>query len=67
MRVRQQALGHRHRQVGDSAALDEGADVGVRLRVRRALAEDDERPLGALQQREGALHGLGCGDSYNFV
>ena len=55
VRVGQQALGHRHRQVGDAGLLDQRADVGIGLRVRRALAEDDERLLRALEQIERAL------------
>ena len=48
MRVGQQALGHRHRQVGDAGLLDQRADVGVGLRIGGALAEQDQRALGAL-------------------
>ena len=55
MRVGQQALGHAHRQEGNAALLDERADRIVGLRVGRALAEDDQRPLGALQHVERAL------------
>ena len=66
VRVGQQALGHRHRQVRDAGLLDERADVGVALRVGRALAEHDERLLRALQQVERALDRVrrresGCG------
>ncbi len=54
VRVGQQALGHRHRQVGDAGLLHQRADVRIGLRVRRALAENDERTLGALEQIERA-------------
>jgi hypothetical protein len=60
VRVGQQALGHRHRQVGNAGLLDQGADLGVGAR-RRALAEDDERALGALQHVERALDRVGRG------
>ena len=60
--VGQEALGHRHRQVGDAGLLDQGADLGVGARVRRAFAEDDERPLGALQHVERALDRVGRRD-----
>jgi hypothetical protein len=56
--VGQQAFGHRHRQERDAGFFDEGANVGVGLRIRRALAEDDERPLGFGQQVKGALDRL---------
>ena len=55
MRVGQQALGHAHRQERNAALLDERADRVVGLRVGRALAEDDQRPLGALEHIERAL------------
>ena len=58
MRVGQQALGHRHRQVRDAGLFHQRADVRIGLRVRRALAENDERTLGALEQIERALHGV---------
>src|SRR5262245_193446 len=38
VRVGQQALGHRHRQVRDAALFDQCLDVCIGLRVRRALA-----------------------------
>ena len=41
---------------GMPGLLDERADVGVALRVCRALAEDDQRLLGTLQKIERALH-----------
>ena len=56
VRVGQQALRHRHRQVGDAGPFDQRTDVGVGLRIRRALAEDDQRLLRALEQVERALH-----------
>ena len=62
VRVGQQALGHRHRQVRDAGLLDQRADVGVGLRVGRALAEDDQRLLRALEQIERALHRVGRRD-----
>ena len=42
--------------------LDQRADVGVGTRVGRALAEQDQRLLRALQQVERALHRVGRGD-----
>src|SRR5689334_25447544 len=42
-----------------SGALDERADVGVRLSVRSAFAEQDERALRRLEQIDGALDGFG--------
>ena len=55
MRVGQQALGHAHRQERNAALLDQRADRVVGLRVGGALAEDDQRTLGALQHVERAL------------
>ena len=55
MRVGQQALGHAHRQERHAALLDQRADRVVGLRIGRALAEDDQRPLGALEHIERAL------------
>src|ERR1700680_1992018 len=49
VRVGQQALGHRHRQIGDAGLFHQRANVRIGLRVRRALAENDERTLGALE------------------
>jgi hypothetical protein len=60
--VGKQALGHRHGQVGDPGLLDQRPDIRIGLRIGRALAEDDERLLRALQQVQGALHGLGRGN-----
>src|SRR5581483_7211194 len=62
MRVGQQALGHAHRQERHARLLDEALDRLVGLRVGRALAEDDQRLPGALQDVERALHGGGRGD-----
>ena len=42
---------------GDAALLDERADRIIGLRVGRALAQDDQRTLGALEHVEGALDG----------
>ena len=62
MRVGQQALAHAHRQERNAALLDERADRIVGLRVGRALAENDERALGALEHVERALDGIGRRD-----
>ena len=62
MRVGKQALGHAHRQEGNAARFDQRADVVVGLRVGRALAENDQRPLCALQDVERALDGGRSGD-----
>jgi hypothetical protein len=59
MRVGEQALAHAHRQEWNAARLHQRADGVVGLRVGRALAEDDERPLGALQHAERPLDGVG--------
>ena len=45
VRVGQQALGHRHGQVRDAGLFHQRANVRVGLRVRRALAENDQRTL----------------------
>ena len=58
MGIGQQALAHAHRQEGNAGLLDQVADRVVRLRVGRALAEDDQRPLGALKHVERALDRL---------
>ena len=55
MRVGKEPLAHAHRQERDAALLDERADIVVGLRVGRALAEDDQRTLGALEHVERAL------------
>ena len=49
MRIGQQTLGHAHWQERSAALFDEGLDLLVGLRVGRALAEDDQRLLGAFQ------------------
>ena len=59
VRVGQEAFRHAHRQERSAALLDEGADRIVRLGIGRALAEDDERALRALEHLEGALDGGG--------
>jgi hypothetical protein len=59
--VGQQPLGHRHRQEGNAGLLDKRTDVGVGLRVGRALAEDDERRLRGRRQIERTLDRFGCG------
>ena len=61
MGVGQQALGHAHRQERHAALLDEAADRVVGLGVGRALAEDDQRALGALEHIERALDRGRCG------
>ena len=55
MRVGQQALGHAHRQERNAALFDESPDQIVGLRVGRAFAEDDQRPLGVSEHVECAL------------
>lgn len=62
MRIRQQALGHAHRQERNAALLDQGADRVIVLRVRGALAEDNERALGALKDIERTLDGCRSGE-----
>ena len=59
--VGQQALGHRHRHVGHAGGLDELADLLVGLRVGGALAEHDQRALGAGQQLDGRVDRLDLG------
>ncbi|SPA43029.1 protein of unknown function [Cupriavidus taiwanensis] len=61
MRIGQQALGHRHRQVRDAGLLDQLAQVRLGACIRRALAEQDQRALGGLQQRNGAVDRIRCG------
>ncbi len=56
--VGEQALGHPHREVRQARGFDERADLDVRLRVRGALAEHDERPRGVGEQRQRPIHGL---------
>ena len=62
MGVGQQALGHAHRQERHAALLDQRLDRVVGLGVGGALAEDDQRPLGALQHVERALDRGGRGN-----
>ena len=57
MRVGQQALAHAHRQERNAALLDQSADIVIGLRIGRALAEDDQRALGALEDIERTLDG----------
>ena len=57
MRVGQEALGHAHRQEGNAALFDQGADRVVGLRIGRAFAENDQRTLGALEDIKRALDG----------
>ena len=57
MRVRQNALGHRHRQERNAGLLNQLTDLVVDLRVGRALAQDDQGTLGALENVERALDG----------
>ena len=59
MRVGQQALGHAHRQEWRAALFNKTADRCIGLRISRALAEDDERALGAFEYVECALDRLG--------
>ena len=62
VRVGQQPLCHGHREIGDARPFHQRADIGIGLRIRRALAEDDERTLGALEQIQRALHGVRRGN-----
>ena len=62
MRVGQQALGHAHRQERNAALLNQRADLVIGLRIGGALAENDQRTLGALQHVERALDRSGGGD-----
>ena len=62
MCVRQQALGHAHRQERNSAVLDQCADFRVGLRISSPLAEDDQRALGAPEHIERALDRGGRGN-----
>ena len=61
MEIGQQAFGHAHRQKRDTALFDEGTDGVVGLGVGGALAEDDQRTLGALEHVERAVDGRGRG------
>ena len=62
MRVGQQAFAHAHRQERHTALLDEDADLIVGLRVGCALAENDQRALGALENVKRALDRVGRRD-----
>jgi hypothetical protein len=62
MKIGQQALGHAHGQERRAALFDEVLDGLVGLGIGRALAENNERALGALQDIERALDGGGSGD-----
>ena len=62
MRVGEEALAHAHGQERDAAFLHQRADRVIGLRVGCALAEDDERTLGGLENVECALDGVGRGD-----
>ncbi|SPC23583.1 hypothetical protein CO2235_MP70243 [Cupriavidus oxalaticus] len=55
VRIGQQALGHRHRQVRNARLLDQRADIRFGACVRSTLAYQDQRALGALQQRDGTV------------
>ena len=55
MGVRQQALGHGHRQVGNARFFNQRTNVGVGLGVSGPLAQQNERALGAFEQIKGAL------------
>jgi hypothetical protein len=57
MGVRQQAFGHAHRQERNATLLDQGADIVIGLRIGGALAEDDQRALGAYQHIERPVDG----------
>ncbi|OIQ71773.1 hypothetical protein GALL_466080 [mine drainage metagenome] len=62
MQVRQKSLGHAHRQERNATPLDQRADVVVGLRIGRALAENDQGTLCALQNIQRALDRGGGGD-----
>ena len=61
MVVRQQTLGHGHRQVRHARGLYQRANVGICLGIGSALTEQNEWALGILEQRESALDRLGRG------
>ncbi|MNK97059.1 hypothetical protein D3C87_1173740 [compost metagenome] len=58
--IGQQALGHRHRQVRNASLLDQRADIRIGASVRGTLAQQDQRALGALQQRDGTVDRVRC-------
>src|SRR5215472_14566863 len=62
MGVRQQALGHAHRQERNAGFFDERADLIVGLGIGGALAENDQWTLGVFEYVERALDGRGCRD-----
>jgi hypothetical protein len=62
MGIRQQALGHAHRQERCAALFDEAPDRIIGLRVGGALAENNQRSLGALERVERAHNSLRRGD-----
>ena len=55
MQIGQKPLGHAHGQEGRAALFDESLDRVIGLRVGRALAENDQWALRALQHVERAL------------
>ncbi len=57
MGVGQEALGHAHRQERCAALFDQRADRIVGLRIGGALAENDQRALGAFEHIERTLDG----------
>ena len=59
MQVGQKALGHAHRQKRDAALFDQGADLIVGLRIRRAFAQNNQGAPGTLQQIERTPDGGG--------
>ena len=61
VRVRQQPLGHAHRQIGHAALLHQRPDVVIGLRVGGPLPEDDQRALGFFEHLERPCDRLGGG------
>jgi len=57
--VGQQALGHRHRQIGQPGGFDERLYLVVGLRVCCSLAQHHQRSLGVGEQLDRAVHCLG--------
>jgi len=49
-------LAHRRAQEGQLGGFDEGAQLCLGPRIRRSLADDDERSFGAAQHLDGTLH-----------
>lgn len=63
--VRHDALPHRRGDERNSGPVHERADSVLRVRVRGALAEDDERALGVAEERDGGGDvGGGCGEGF---